>query len=373
MSKSLRLTEKWMHRGLWLVALVFAGFLIGLGGTLVGDLPKVEKQLSVDDYMEPGAGKALRNAIREAERAGEATDAALKQAQLKRKAARADSAAARETFDNWLATRRATQLSDQDPELIARTRSLDLLKAKERAAGIAVEAQDQAALDASQAAESQRRKLGEMEATAQTRLAAQYRRVELRVFLYRLALTLPLLAIAGWLFAKKRKSTYWPFVWGFIIFAAFAFFVELVPYLPSYGGYVRYAVGIIVTVLIGRQAIVSLNRYLERQKADEQLPDAQRREELSYDTALVRLSKGVCPGCERALDLKNSSIDFCPHCGIGLFDHCRVCDARKSAFSKFCQACGTTASGSKLFTAVLKLPEKPDASAQDTPNLPGFP
>ena len=35
MSKTLRLTEKWMHRGLWLVALVFAGFLIGLGLSLI--------------------------------------------------------------------------------------------------------------------------------------------------------------------------------------------------------------------------------------------------------------------------------------------------------------------------------------------------
>jgi len=36
MSKALRLSEKWFHRGLWLVALVFASFLIGLGGTIVG-------------------------------------------------------------------------------------------------------------------------------------------------------------------------------------------------------------------------------------------------------------------------------------------------------------------------------------------------
>jgi hypothetical protein len=43
------------------------------------------------------------------------------------------------------------------------------------------------------------------------------------------------------------------------------------------------------------------------------------------------------------VDLKNTEIDFCPHCGIGLFDHCRPCDARKSAFSKFCHACGAVA------------------------------
>ena len=342
MTKGLRLTETWMRRGLWLVALVFAGFLIGLGGTVVGDLPQVEKRLSLDDYLDAGAARALRATIKNAERAGQDADAALQQAQLKRRAAQADSSAARETFNNWLATRGATQLADQDPELIARTKALDGLKDKERAAGVAVEAQQQAALDARQLAERESRRLGELEQAAQKELNAAYRRLELRVFLYRLALTLPLLVVAGWLFAKKRTTTYWPFVWGFIIFAGFAFFVELVPYLPSYGGYVRYIVGIIVTLLVGRQAILSLNRYLEKQRLAEQLPSAQRREELSYDTALTRLSKGVCPGCERAVDLKNTEIDFCPHCGIGLFDHCNQCSTRKSAYARFCHACGAT-------------------------------
>ncbi|MEO7497788.1 MAG: zinc ribbon domain-containing protein, partial [Massilia sp.] len=166
---------------------------------------------------------------------------------------------------------------------------------------------------------------------------------ELRVFLYRLALTLPLLLIAGYLFAKKRHGSYWPFVWGFIFFALFAFFFELVPYLPSYGGYVRYIVGILLTAVIGRYAIVSLQRYLERQKAAEALPDAKRRETLRYDAAVARLGKGVCPGCERPVDVKNTAIDFCPHCGIGLFDKCGHCATRKSAFARFCFSCGTPA------------------------------
>jgi len=120
-----------------------------------------------------------------------------------------------------------------------------------------------------------------------------------------------------------------------------------VPYLPSYGGYVRYAVGIVITVLVGRYAIVALNNYLARQKLAEQQPDQVRREELSYDTALARLDKGVCPGCERPVDLKNTAIDFCPHCGIGLHDHCEVCETRKSAFSRFCHACGASAASSE--------------------------
>lgn len=342
MSKSLRLSEKWFRRGLWLVAFVFASFLIGLGGTVVGDLPKVETPLRLDDFLDQPAATALRNQVREAHQAEQDAQTALEQAQLQRSKARSETQAARETFNNWLATRSATQRADHDPEVVARTQGLDQLKLAERRTQQAVEKEQQAALDARQAAAAAQERLNRLEADGHVKLAAERRKVELRVFLYRLVLTLPLLAIAGWLFVKKRKGTYWPFVWGFIFFALFAFFVELVPYLPSYGGYVRYAVGIAITVLVGRYAIVALNRYLERQTQAESLPEQERRKELGYDAALARLAKGVCPGCERAVDLKNETIDFCPHCGIGLFDHCGHCSTRKSAFARFCHACGVS-------------------------------
>ena len=342
MSKSLRLSEKWFRRGLWLVAIVFAGFLIGLGAAVVGDLPKVEQQVQTDDFIDKTKAEPLRASIKAAERTQRDAQDALDQADLKLKTARADSGAAKDSFDNWIATRSATQRSDQDPEVIKRMRDLEGLKKSERVAQAAQEAQDKIALDARLLGRTQREQLQELENAASEKLQAEQRKIELRVFLYRLALTLPLLGIAAWLFVKKRKSTYWPFVWGFIFFAAFAFFVELVPYLPSYGGYIRYIVGIVLTVVIGRYAILALNRYLEKQKAAELLPEAARREELSYDTALARLAKNVCPGCERPVDLKNTALDFCPHCGIGLHDHCHACNTRKSAFAKFCHACGAT-------------------------------
>ena len=345
MSKSLRLSEKWFRRGLWLVALVFASFLIGLGGTLVGDLPKVETPLQLDDFMEQSAASTLRAQVVQAQQSEQDAETALEQARLQRSKARSENQDARESFNNWLATRSVTQRDEYNPEVLARTRALDALKLTERKTQQVVEAQQQVALDARQAAAAAQQQLGRMEADASTRLEAELRKVELRVFLYRLALTLPLLLVAGWLFVKKRKGTYWPFVWGFIFFALFAFFVELVPYLPDYGGYVRYAVGIVVTVVVGRQAIAALNRYLERQKEAEARPDLERRQELGYDTALARLAKSVCPGCERSVDLKNTSIDFCPHCGICLFDHCGKCTERKSAFSRFCHACGAAAQG----------------------------
>ncbi|MDT4859906.1 hypothetical protein FQZ97_944370 [compost metagenome] len=119
--------------------------------------------------------------------------------------------------------------------------------------------------------------------------------------------------------------------------------MELVPYLPSYGGYVRYIVGIVLTVIGGRYAIQALQRYLERQQQAEALPDRQRRQELDYDLAQTRLAKGVCPGCERAVDLKDPKNDFCPHCGMGLHNRCGACQARKSAFARYCYSCGEPA------------------------------
>ena len=343
MSKGLRLTEKWMQRALWLIAFAFAAFLIGLGSAVIGNVWDVEPELTVEQFMDPAQAAAIRADEQSAKKQREAAQLALEQATQKHEVARSNTRSARETFDNWLATRRATAQPGQDPELLNRTRALDTLAAQERAALAVVQAQQQTLLDADQLLQGVQDRWARLETPAHNALIDASIAKELRIFMYRLALTLPLLAVAGWLFVHKRKGSYWPFVWGFIIFALFAFFFELVPYLPSYGGYVRYLVGIAITFFAGRYAILSLQRYLARQRATEALPDVQRRQTLRYDTALARLSKCVCPGCERPVDLKDASVDFCPHCGIGLFDRCTGCTTRKNAFGRFCFACGTPA------------------------------
>ena len=342
MSKSLRLPEKWFRRGLWLVAAAFAFFLIGLGSLIVGNLPQPNTALEVEHFIPEADAQRVQAAIDKAQFLAQQAGRARDKAQLQYDAERARYQSARDTFENWVSTRRATERPDQDAELLARTKVLDDIKQTENKAREELEKQEQSSLAASQAVSSAEVEMGQLRDAAYPEWQSAMRASELRVFLFRLALTLPLLAVAGWLFAKKRQGTWWPFVWGFIFFALFAFFVELVPYLPDYGGYVRYIVGIVVTVLLGRYAIIALNRYLEKQKLREAMPEVQRREELGYDVALERLSKSVCPGCERPVDLKNTEIDFCPHCGIGLFDHCGNCHTRKSAFSRFCHSCGAS-------------------------------
>ena len=343
MSKGLRLTEQWMQRALWLVALIFAAFLIGLGGLVVQNLRHVEEPLTVEQFMNPSQVGKLRAEMETEQERIEGARTRLDQASQKHTVAQSNTRSARSTFDDWLATRQATARPEQDPELIKRTQGLEALERAERTALAAVEAEQQTMLDATQAYERASLRWNALEEPAQQAFADEAEARELRVFLYRLALTLPLLLGAAWLFRHKRKTPDWPFAWGFIFFALFTFFFELVPYLPSYGGYVRYIVGIILTVVAGRYAIVWLQGYLARQKQAEALPDAERRQGMRYDLVQARLAKGVCPGCERAVDLKDGKNDFCPHCGIGLFNRCGGCATRKNAFARFCFACGMAA------------------------------
>lgn len=343
MGKSSRWSETWFRRGLWLVAVVFASFLIGLGSSVVDDLPRVEQRLDTDDFLDLAQVQPLRVQQERLAAAQRQAMEARDQAQLQWQQARSDTQVARDSFNSWIATRSATQRSEQDPEVLQRNQALEQLRQTERKAQQALQDQEQALLNARQQAARVSNQLAEMEEVARQALHKAERAQELRVFLYRLAITLPLLVLAGWLFVKKRKSAWWPFVWGFIFFALFAFFVELVPYLPSYGGYVRSLVGIVVTVLVGRWAIVALQRYLERQRQAEALPANERRTQLSYDKAWAHLSKGVCPGCERSVDLKDGVTDYCPHCGIGLYEQCHACNARTSSFAKFCYSCGAVA------------------------------
>ena len=343
-----RLSERWFNLALWLVALLFAWFLIGLGSLVVGDLPQVEQRYTLEHFLESDPARASADTLKQIRRDLDNNRRQTEQDQLALEAAQAASENARETFANWLKTRDATQRVDQDPGLIARTRQLDALKdaervIEERLAGLA-----QARLDLSEREQAQTRADEALRAVAREKLDAAEHGQELRVFGYRLALTLPLLVLAGWLLLKRRHTRNWPFVWGFAFAAAFAFFVELVPYMPSYGGYVQYGVGVVVTLVAGRAAINALHAYRARQALVEARPNEERSTEIATDQALARLAKKVCPGCERAIALGEPGTNFCPHCGLGLFEHCPACTQRKSSFDRFCHACGTPSAGAAL-------------------------
>lgn len=347
MFRRLRVPETLFQLASWAVSIVLASFLIGLGGKIVADLPGVEQRITVEQFADSAAlarGRVARDSLARVQLDQEA---ARDRARLRFSASSNAYRSARGSFENWIATRRATTDPRQDPEVVRRTRELDQLRAGERAAQIEVDSLESDILRVSQAQDAQLRAEADLLQEARVRHDRARFRQELEVFAIRLALTLPLLLVAWWLLATRRRSRYWPLARGFVLFAIFAFFVELVPYLPSYGGYVRYGVGVIASVIAGVYVIRAMQRYMARRAEAEQRSESERRRSLSYEVALRQVAEGVCPGCERAIAAGpgGGQGNFCGHCGMTLHDNCVACGTRKNAFYQYCPTCGVPASG----------------------------
>jgi hypothetical protein len=323
------------------IAIAFAIFLNMLGSLVIRDL-----------MYAPRGGPPVREQFTDAATAP--LDAQVRDLQFQRDAlndkiettrianARADKlyADARESFRNWIATRQATGDSRNDPELLARTQSLDQLQAS----AADWQKQQNALVDEGRPIDVNltqlRTQIAAASQAADARYEAASRRYELVVFGWRLALTLPLLVVAVWLFIRFRKNRYWPFVYGFGMFALTAFFVELVPYLPNFGGYVRVLVGIALTIFAGIYVLRAFQRYVERKHAELQRSQSERASTIEYEKALNAYRRKLCPSCDKPWDLGGDSVSYCIHCALNLFKGCDGCGARNFAFFPFCNQCG---------------------------------
>ncbi len=325
----------------WLVSFVFAGFIIGLGNLVIGDLPLVDAQVLSAPAPENPAVQAMRRQLAANHGDLARLDLRLELARLQLTQAQRASSTGTDTFRAWIAARDATTNPQQDPQVLARTRQLEALKANEAALEGAIAELENQRLPLGQRAAEIETQIARLEADAAPAQERARFWQELRVFGLRLALTLPMLVLAGWLVARKRGSDYWPLMRGFVLAAVFVFFVELVPYLPSYGGYVRYGVGIILTFAAGQFLIRNMRSYLAGRQAAEAQQEQERRRRVSHDEAFKKMAAKTCPGCDRPIATTGEAeTNFCVHCGMTLFDHCHACNTRKMAFFRYCMACG---------------------------------
>jgi hypothetical protein len=344
MFKALRVPEKLFSVIMWIVSLIFAGFLMGLGQLVIGDLPMATTMPELTQFMDPVQRQKI-----DVERTGlqakiEALTPRQDAANLRTETAQAEYDSAKEQYDNWISTRTATSNAAQDPEVISRTQKLDTLSQALRETQKVSEAISAERLEIDQAVTANDTKRSTLEQAASGAYEKAQFKSDLAVFALRLLVTLPLLVLAGWFVIKRRKSEYWPLMRGFVLFALYAFFFELVPYLPSYGGYIRYIVGIGLTGVAGHYLIKWMRHYLATRAVVEQQAEIERKKSIHYEDALKKMAAGVCPGCERAVATTGDVLaDFCVHCGMNLFDHCGSCKTRKLSFFRYCMKCGTTA------------------------------
>ncbi|WP_427454600.1 zinc ribbon domain-containing protein [Litorimonas sp. WD9-15] len=342
MAKSTRRPQQLYSIVMWILSVIFAGFLIGLGGLVIKDLPRMDRTIMVEDFIDADKLQALRGEERQLENQLTPLRRASEDAFEAQTSARADYRSAKSNFDNWISTRTATESAATNPEVLRRTRELETLAARSRTS-------ERLVADAQTALREREREVADIRSDIQTlrsEAQPQYRSAirsrDLRVFGFRLMLTLPLLLAAAWMIAKKRGSAYWPLYRGFVLFSLFAFFVELVPYLPSYGGYVRYTVGIIAVAVAGYFLIKQMRKYLARKQLEEARSEAERRKSIDYETALKKIAAKTCPGCDRSIVTRDGvNTDYCVHCGIHLQRQCPSCDTRNVTFYRYCLCCGT--------------------------------
>lgn len=341
--------ERLVRLGQWLIALLFAFCLIQVGSSLIADLPLLSRRQPQERFLDTARAGQLERQLQPLQLRRDRLQGEIER--LSERQLLAGEATAREqtSFDNWRAARSATEQAQQNPEVIARARQLDGLLRQEQRLRVQ---RSQLEADLQRAQGELAGPQGQLE---QLRRQAR-QRSELLAFAIRLAFVGPLLVLALWQFRRYRLSDQWPFVWGVLLFGLFAFFVELVPYLPSFGAYIRYGVGALITLVAGRALIRWLNAYLLRKQQEQAAPQQQRQRRIRYEKALQALARHQCPSCERNLPRQEGTLpSFCMHCGLQLQRHCGACGSQHLACFPYCPSCGVAAEGA-LAVAAPPLP-----------------
>lgn len=348
--KNLERTTKVVYT---LISLVLCVFLIALSSKIIDDLDPSAQRPEPESFV-----SRKHNAL-EAQQA--AIDAEVQALQDKNERIEQTIATAREnynnekqSFENWIKTRKTLGSPDKDQEVVDRARKLDGYYKIEQDWRSQLSARQQL-IDAKNKQKQQLQfQMDQEDAVGQARFDAALRRHDLKVFLVRLLFVGPILALGIFFFVRYRRHQFWPLYFGFTLFSLYAFFVGLVPYLPSYGGYIRYTVGIALSVGLGYYAIKHIRAYLERKQEELKVSTQERARNVQQEVAEKALDNHYCPSCGKDFIIKkwetpskalgNDALqlvtDFCRHCGLNLFVDCYNCGHKNFAHLPFCASCG---------------------------------
>ncbi|MDR0844723.1 MAG: hypothetical protein LBN71_05840 [Tannerella sp.] len=352
-SKKLERTSKLIY---YTISLTLCVFLILLSNNIIDDLDRSIKSPCITDFEDANALAKLET--ENSRQYAEIENLESKKGTIEKTiaAARENYANEKESFDNWLQTRKTLGSPDKDQEVIKRVEKLDEFYKVEQDWRAQMSALQSQIDELEKERQKIQNSISEEQYNAEARYYKELKSYELKVFLVRLLFVGPILAIGIFFFIRYRRHKFWPIFCGFTLFSVYAFFFGLVPYLPSYGGYVRYSVGIILSVGLGYYGIKRIRGYIEQKKAELQVSTQERANKVQSETAEKALANHFCPSCGKDFLLKKWEFpiaqateadsykvvtNYCRHCGLELFKTCSHCGTKNFAHLPFCSSCGT--------------------------------
>jgi hypothetical protein len=331
---------------LWILGAVLAILLCGLGTRALFDIADLFPEPSPSEFRDPLV-KPLERERGLLEERDENRRTRLERAESDLEAQERALRTAEESWRTWLETRGTLGgTGAEDREVRARRDRLDRLRAERDEAAARLAAMRREPDPLAKERQALQERIAAAEAQAEQAYDKAARAWKMKVLSARLGLVVPVLALALWLWPRRRRTKYLTLLWGYFAFAVWILGVGIYPYLPHYGGYMPLVAGVVATVWLS----ISLVRFFNRRIAV--------RRQRIVDRFIARHR---CPGCERdylvgrenALDLgvarKAASRHFdqaalrprsCPACGLPLFRECPACRAEQVAHLDHCAACG---------------------------------
>lgn len=346
------------------ISCLLAWFLILLASTIINDLsgtavrPTLDKSFDQQERSQlVEEKKSLSQQISQLQGV-RSNYAKMSEQAISNKKAEQDS------FDNWIKTRGTLGNPEQDRDVILRVKKLDDYQIVVQSWQQKVDQVD-TQIDALNAKiDDSNQLLANLQEQAYKQYQHEMNRYDFRIFITRLLFVAPILIVGIFFFIRFRQHKFAPLFMGFSLFSLYAFFVGLVPYLPSYGGYIRYSVGVLLTLGLGYYAIKTLKEYTERKKKELSESIIERASKLQPDVAEKAFNNHICPSCGKDFLLKawentpdvphaaqSKNIErashYCRFCGFQLLKTCTVCQQQNYAHLPFCLSCGDKLAGQK--------------------------
>lgn len=358
-SKKLEKISRIVH---YSVSIILCFFLVLLSGKIIGDLDSTTKSPETENFENKTVVANLERENSKETAIQENLKAQETSIQKAISTAKENYTNGKQSFDSWVQARKTLGSPNKDKEVIERAKKLDeFYKVEQDWRQQLNTIQTQIDSSEKRSADIQNQ-IDKEKLEAYKKYENELKRYELKVFLIRLLFVAPILVLGIFFFIRYRKNRFFALYFGFTLFSLYAFFFGLVPYLPSYGGYVHYSVGVLLSVGIGYYAIKRIREYIEQKQSELQVSTQERAKKIQTETAEKALENHFCPSCGKDFIIKKWEFpltktgeteaykfvtSFCRHCGLELFKDCNNCGTKNFAHIPFCSSCGQKVSSEK--------------------------